>query len=465
MRRSMKKIVCLSLGVCLSVLAFTGCSNTPKTEGTVAEEGNTAGKTNTAKTKITLWTGQRADYVIREEKLAAYNEASEDTEVEMQIYTEDYATTLELSFTSNQAPDIFQVVNNAKYYVDREMLLPLDEFLTESEIARYGDLFGIDQVNMVDGKTYTLAERGITYRLIYNKDILAAAGISEPPKTMEQVYEYAKQITEWGKDQGIYGFAIHLKTPASVGERVIDQVGFRNGISAYNYNEGKYDYSVMKEVLEPFKKMYEEGIMFPGVEGLEIDPLRTQFAAGKIGMYIYGSWEPAIYAEDGQFPAENSWGVSTIPGIGTETPMGKTDIKNAGKSWGISSTSKNPEKSWEYIKYMLSDEYMTEYHEEGYGIVVIPSVAEKAKAPDMAGMDGFAMSTDLDKIWPVRPDTAGLSVEGKNAYDTYASIILGAIDMEQGLSELTERYNAALDKAERDGVTERVIITDFDASK
>ena len=71
------------------------------------------------------------------------------------------------------------------------------------------------------------------------------------------------------------------------------------------------------------------------------------------------------------------------------------------------------------------------------------------------------MSEELDMIWPVRPDTAGLKLEGKNAYDVYASIILGATEMDEGLSDLTKRYNEGLDKSEADGVVKRVVIPDF----
>ena len=441
-------------------IGLTGCSGASDSniESTAAVSENSGGEE-----MLICWTGQRADAAFREEKLKQWNAEHPDAQVDMEIYTEDYATTLELAFTSKQAPDIFQVVNNAQYYVERDMLMPLDKFLTEEEKERYGDLFAIDSVNRVDGQMYTLTERGITYRLLYNKDIFEAAGIQEPPKTMDEVVEYARKITEWGKDQGIYGFAMQLKSPATIGERVIDQVGYRNEICAYDYTTGTYDFSVMKPVLEPFRQMYEEKIMFPGAEGLDTDPMRTQFAAGKIGMYIHGNWEPTIFAENGQFPAQCNWSAVPIPGIGTDDPKGRTDIKNAGKSWGISSTCKNPEKAWEYIQYMLSDDYMKEYHEAGQGTVIIPSVTKIANQPDMAGAEEFAMNDALDMVWPIRPDNSGMKLEGKSSYEVYASIILGATDIDEGLSDLTQRYNAGLEQSEADGLVERVIIEDFSA--
>ncbi len=460
-----KHVLIIARGIivcCLLLAMFSAC--TPQSSGNT-DPLHDPGTQSAEKTEILLWTNQRADLVFREEKRAAFNNANPDLNVKMEVFTEDYATTLELAVASGQAPDIFQVLNNARYYLDRNMLQPLDKYVTDDLKQRYGNLFMIDEVNTIDGKLYTLAERGITFRLIYNKDIFEAVGLPGPPKTTEQMYDYAKQITEWGRKDGIYGYAMQLKSTASVGDRVIDQTARRNGFFSYDFINGKFNFSVMKPILSVYRKMYEEGIMFPGIEGLEIDPLRTQFAAGKIGMYINGNWETAIYAENGQFPTKCNWGAVTIPGIGTENPSGKTNINNAGKSWGISISSEVPDLAWRYIEYLLEDDYLAEYQEKGYGTIVVPSAAKIAKFPDMIGAEDFAMKDTLDMIWPVSPETAGLKFEGKNAYDTYAAIILGAVDIDAALADLTSRYNAGLNAGEKDGTVKRVVIPNFDPTK
>lgn len=471
MKKGMGKMSVLAFALSLTVLAGCSAGGKPSdgSDGTavaVDQKGGGTDDTNQPGVKdIVIWTGGRADAVFTEAKLKEYNESHPETNVKMEVYMEDYASTLELAFASKQAPDIFQVINNAQYYVERDMLLPLDEYITDDMKERMGSLYNLDQVNTVDGKTYTLARHGVTYRLIYNKDIFEKVGLAGPPATVEELVEYSRRITEWGKKDGIYGFAMQLKMPGAVGERVIDQIGYRNCISAYDYKKGTYNFSVMNPVLEPLRTMYQEQIMFPGVEGLGTDPMRTQFAAGKIGMYIHGNWESTLFKEDGQFPAQCNWGVTTIPGIGTDIPVGKTDIKNAGKSWGIAATSKNPKEAWDYMEYILSEDYLTQWHESGQGTVIVPSILEKAKSPEIIGVKEFDMTEELDMVWPVSPDKAGLKLEGKSAYDVYAAIILGAVDMEEGLNDLTKRYNEALDVSEKDGILTRSIIPNFDPSK
>ena len=41
--------------------------------------------------------------------------------------------------------------------------------------------------------------------------------------------------------------------------------------------------------------MFATGVSFPGSESLDIDPLRTQFAAGNIAMYISISMRSRAY--------------------------------------------------------------------------------------------------------------------------------------------------------------------------
>ena len=62
--------------------------------------------------------------------------------------------------------------------------------------------------------------------------------------------------------------------------------------------------------------MLSEECAFPGCESLDIDPLRTQFAAGKIGMYFsYSAAEPGVY--ENQFPMDSSkWNAAPIPTVG-----------------------------------------------------------------------------------------------------------------------------------------------------
>jgi multiple sugar transport system substrate-binding protein len=430
--------------------------------GGQAEKGGTGQKVD-----LKWWSNGRHDLAYRTAGVEQFNAANPDIQIKYEVFTEDYFNTLELSFQSGQAPDMFSSANNpVMYYVERNMCLPLNDYITPQFRARFADPFTIEGVNTVDGKQYSLPEVGVTFRLMYNKEIFKAAGIPEPPKTMDEYYTIAKRITDWGKSRGIYGTAQQLKVVNSVGERVFDQLAYRNGSSSYNFRTGRYDFSVMKPVLEYFRRMYADGIMFPGSEGMEIDMVRAQFADGKIAMYFNGSWEVGIYAKGGQFPAKQDWGAVVYPGLKTPNPAGKTKLWGAGNSWAISTSCKNPDAAWKYFEFLFSDEIVGGYQGGGYGFILLPDAAAKAAVPEgMIGFKEFSINPAVEKIWPVSPDMLNLVVEGRRAYEIYVAIVIGAVDMDAGLADLTTRYNVALDKGVADGTVKRTIDVSFDPTK
>jgi multiple sugar transport system substrate-binding protein len=419
------------------------------------------------KTEIKVWANVRHDLAFRTACIERFNAGQPDINVVYEVFTDNYFNTLELSFQSGQAPDIFlSAFNPILYYVERNMVQPIDKYLSPQFREKMGEPFSIDGVNTVDGKQYTFSENGVTHRLVYNKEIFRDAGIAGPPRTMDEYYATVKKITEWGRSRGIYGTAQHFKTPMTVSERVFEQVGFRNGITPYNFNTGRYDFSVMKPVLDYFRRMYAEGLMFPGTEAMESDMVRAQFADGKVGMYLGTSHVVSLYAKNGQFPAKQEWGVAPHPGLKDPEPRGKTKIWRAGNSWAISSACKNPDAAWKFLEFIFNEDNLTAYQEGGYGFVAMPAAAKRARAPE--GMIGFkecSVNPDLDRVWPVPPDALNMTVEGRRAYEIYVAIVLGAVDMDAGLGDLTSRYNAALEKGVANGTVKRIIDPAFDPAK
>jgi len=180
--------------------------------------------------------------------------------------------------------------------------------------------------------------------------------------------------------------------------------------------------------------------MLPGVESLDIDPLRAQFAEGKIGMYLSYSAEVGVYSS--QFPAKIRWNAALAPTIDGEI-RGASGFANSGQWLAISSQSKNKDAAWKFLEYMYSDEVLTTYHERGLGLSAVPAIAAKAKKPEQNGVDGFLL-TQYDALWPIPP---AITVEGLNYGDAFLKYILSGGNLEEIANDLNNRYNAALEKA------------------
>lgn len=449
MKNVLKNVV---LGSVIAMLALTGCnggqtkdSGQTTAQGNVSEE-TTQEKTDGEKVPLTYWSNQRHDMEYVQAKVDEFNETNDkNIVVTYEVMTENYDNNLELSFQSNQSPDIFRAKSEIAPYVNKDMILSIDEYLTEEDYQKYGETLGIQNINILDGKIYSLPQFGNTYRLIYNKDIFEMAGLDPeaPPKTMEEVREYAKIITEQLSKQGVYGFAMNLKNSYSAIYRSVDEVARLSDMFYYDFKKGEYNFNEYAKVVQSFADIYADGSFFPGVESLDIDPLRAQFALGNIGMYMSGYWEVGVY--DSQFPTEAKWAASQLPTMTKDVP-GVNGMNSAGRSFVLSSQTQHPDEAYEFVKFMTSDEYMIGYHEKGYGVIVVPSVAAKAKPATAYGAEYFVLS-EKDTIAPLAPEMAGLVIEGKTFYDAFAAAIFGEADVNEAITQMNESYNAALKTA------------------
>ncbi|RAV01689.1 ABC transporter substrate-binding protein [Paenibacillus sp. YN15] len=449
----MKKAVSCAVAAMMAVTALAGCSSAAPNVSAASKGGE--------KTTIKVWTINRHDQDYMKAAIEKFNKENKDNIVaDYQVYAENFNQSLDIALSTNEGPDVF--FDGGTAYTDhlpKGDLAPLDKYLTDSYKKRFGEGVFIEGINMQDGKIYSLPAIGTTPRLFYNKYIFAKAGIANPPATLDEMAADAKLITEKLKKDGIYGFAANLKSPTSALSRSLDYILMRSGgvESGYDFKTGKYDFSSYKPILNAYRDMFVSGAFFPGSISLDIDPLRTQFAAGKIGMYI--SWthsEPGVYQN--QFPTKEEWDVAPLPTVEKDV-KGTQHINLAGRWFLMNAKSKHPDQAWKVMEYLYSDEVLAGYHEQGLGMVMVPSVVAKAKKPDFIQKWPNLEFNDKDQVWP--PVPTAVKPEGNDMYFSMTAVITGSTDADKVIADLNTRYNAALDKAVADGKTKRIQYPDF----
>lgn len=385
--------------------------------------------------------------------------------IDFQVYADNYSQMLDLAFSTNTAPDVYQLAGTDPIEVvvkEKGQLLDLAPYMDDEYRARFGEGAFVEGINALGDGIYSLPYTASAARLFYNQDIFDRVGIDGPPQTLDELVADAKLVTEQLGSEGIYGIAGNFKSAASSVARSIDMIVMRSGGTrgGFDYKTGTYDFSSYKPVLEAFKEMFATGVSFPGSESLDIDLLRTQFAAGNIAMYISISHaEPGVYAS--QFPTDANWNCAQLPTVNGKVE-GKQQLWFGGSNLGINPATEHPDEAWEVMKFLHSDEVMGPYHTAGLGTVMIPSAVESAEAPEsIEKMPNLAINAD-DQNWPPLP--AGVVVEGKDYYTTCVECIFGVTDIDSAIEDLNTRYNAAYDKLV-DGGAERIVYPNFDPLK
>ncbi|MCL6526826.1 MAG: extracellular solute-binding protein [Thermaceae bacterium] len=172
------------------------------------------------------------------------------------------------------------------------------------------DFIGMVQAAKVNGKYYGIPTAVRALALFYNKDLLKAAGIKNPPRTWDEFYAAGQKLTvKQGNRYTQIGYGI---SPDGQDHNVVREILVRQaGGRPYSDDDRKVLYGG-PEGLKAFRtytdwvKKYDIGIpnFFPGNNGY-----RDGFIAGKIGMIIDGSFAIGTIRDGAKF----NWGVTEIP--------------------------------------------------------------------------------------------------------------------------------------------------------
>lgn len=415
-------------------------------------------------TQITIWTKDRHDQEFMTALWDAFNEANPDIHVNYEMYTDNYAQVIEIASSTNELPEIFCVNGTAMTDAmrQRDQIVYIDEFITDEMRETFDSSFFVEGLNMHEGKIFSLPNTGTTLRLVYNKDIFERAGLAGPPKSIDEMVEYAITITETLGGEGVYGFALPLANPRSGFQRGITQMPLLNGdpvFEGFDYAQGKYDFSSYKPYIEALAKIWEAEAAFPGCESLNIDPLRTQFADGKIGMYMtYNHSEYGVYTD--QFPTEQKWDYEQLPTLTGEI-LGSQKL-SAGTWYAMTTTCTDTEKGWRVLSAMYDFENLVNYYEKGLGVCVLPAVIEKAKTPAAIETLAYMGIQPTDKMWPLEP--INIVPEGDDWGVRFAEVIFGVnTDIDGIIEDLNARYQAAYEKSVADGLNAEVHYPEIDA--
>lgn len=325
------------------------------------------------KTVINIWSKDRHDADYVQKKVDEYNENNTDNiEVNYQLYTDNYTQAVDMAVQSGEMPDIL-VFQDEMFdkYIGEDQWADLYEFMDDDMKEMFKDVIH-EGYNEFDGKLYFIPTTGTTCRLFYNKEIFDRVGIENPPETLEEMVEDAKLITSELAGEGIYGFAENMKSASSGLNRSMI-VGLQSETGApmgYDFEKGEYDFTTWADELKLWTELLSDECAFPGCESLDIDPLRTQFAAGKIGMYMsYSHAEPGVYAN--QFPMDSDkWDCAPIPTVGGKK-LGKQYFSGT-SGYLLNAKSENLEKAYQvYHDIFTTEDYLVGYYEGGYGVSII----------------------------------------------------------------------------------------------
>jgi len=288
-------------------------------------------------------------------------------------------------------------------------------------------------------------------KMAVNLRLLESAGKTlDDLKTWDGVVEVAQAITEanpgtaWG-----YG--------ASTWSAVIRRLVFKECAAStekfyWDPQTGTYSFDQYEIPINAMKTMYENGWMI-GLDDLAIDPIRAEFAAGKVGMFPAPAYDWSVYTN--QFPCVDEFAFIDPPTYTGEAlynhlsnPVASICIDKV--AWDAADDVKKQAMvdAWLFI---CGDELNKVIYANAGIIPVKTSIMDDVELVITENAEQWEQMSSLEGYYlvPPRPDGV-IPLEGDNFQTVFYAYIHGEGEWDEIVADLEERYNAAFEAAKED---------------
>ena len=434
MKKIMRNGLCMILTsvVCASLLA--GCGSQ---------------KTDSGVTTVTVWTNSTHTKDVLTKLVADYNDGEGKTKgikIDYVVQGGDYQKVLDVSVQAHELPELYYPITNIQNYVKQNAMTAIEDMPGGTEFLKKYDGKLVEFSNTYAGKTYTVPYNLTTLGLLYNKDLFKKHGITDengeakPPKTWEEVREYAKLCTDVKAKE--YGIALPLKWGGYTNWDLLMPFFSVTGSMGWDPIKGEYNYEKLLPAFEWLQGIKADGSYYIGAEGLDNDPARAQFAEGNVAMKLGASWDCGVLND--QFPAKCDWGVAPIPGLGGDPAY----LQNCSTDPFLAISNDIPdskkEKVMEVYKWFHDEAVISELYKAGKIIPVDESIIEKTELKDPA--KGWNEFCSFSGISLKAPNAPSITLEGDNIGQVVMKIWMGDVDPLTGMKDLTKRANDGLKK-------------------
>lgn len=285
-----------------------------------------------------------------EERADEYNTLDRGYTVEQEFIPGDAWTERMVAAQSiGSAPDTYILAYNNIYSAVRDAsILPLDDIFTKAQLDDIAD--NVREMVTYNGKIYAypqLVEPSTV--LFYRTDLFEDAGLTEPPKTWDELVEYGVKLTQGDVfGLGISGFAEMGWTTWGWQMQSAGHLALNDNWDAPLIDDG------YKELANFWKRLYDEGAV--PAEPLSGYTELSAYGQGALAMQLSGSWGIAQLINE--YPDIYEVTNVAVP----PTKDGNTEdivATNGGWTYVIDANTKHQDGAYNYISWLLAEDPKT----------------------------------------------------------------------------------------------------------
>jgi multiple sugar transport system substrate-binding protein len=261
----------------------------------------------------------------------------------VQVPYDDFHRKLLTAIAGGTAPDLIRSdIIWVPEFADMGALVPLDTQMSDFAQIKDTVFDGPLSTNFLNGHYYGLPLDTNTRVLVYNKDMFKAAGIANPPATMDEFTADCAKIKALGPnkycyaDGGTYAWAVNPWIWSFGGD--VTDAGITKATGYLNSPATAAAFQFLKDGVD-------KGYINPAIKGGGIDT-NGAMAKDELAMILDGPWFPPAFEK--QFP-NKQYGLAPMPAGkgGSVSVVGGEDIV-------MFQQSQHKEAAAEFIRFMLS---------------------------------------------------------------------------------------------------------------
>jgi sn-glycerol 3-phosphate transport system substrate-binding protein len=354
-----------------------------------------------------------------------------------------------------------------QFLADSGTIVPGGACAEADGYAGYDDFAqGVKDFYSVEGVLQPASFNVSTVLLYYNRDHFERAGLDpdQPPQTLEEVADYARQI----KEAGIVDKPLVLNMQpwftefwlTGAGEGLVNN---DNGRGEGETTAGAFDNQATHRLFDQLKSMQDDGLLnaVPGTEGqfdhyfaigLEQSSMtiETSTAVTTINAVLEGNLDPAELGLDVELPPiDVNVDAGPFPGLD-----GPSEGQLGGGVWYITNTGPLEVQAgaWDFIKYVNLPENQALWHLEGSYLPVSQAAVDSQEVQDFWDQTrpGKWLQTayeglqNVDPAWP--GPLIGPYTDTRDAVRTALDdLLFGGTSADQAIRDADEKITDAID--------------------
>jgi multiple sugar transport system substrate-binding protein len=344
---------------------------------------------------LTVWMGYAAqELAVLSEVVVDFETRHPGIKVDL-VGGVDDERIIETLRTGGESPNVVGSFESGNFgtYASAGGLVDLGPYLDRDNIDDTIFTEGTRSYTRHDGRRWALPMLADAYGLYYNRDLLAAAGLSGPPRTMSELTDYAKRMTTRRADGSL--LVVGFNPLFGFYENEAPHFGHLFGARWFGPNgeASLGDDPAWAAMLRWQKELVDwyghDDLLTFGQEVGEEFSSGNAFEKGRLALCLDGEWRVGFMAANGSPVA---FGTAPLPVANNRPELYGSGPIN-GTIIGIPSSAGQRDEAWQLIKYLTTDD--AALVKLANGLRNIPSTSSALQSPDLIRDPANAVFLDI----------------------------------------------------------------------